>query len=943
MTNKHTFRPSQYHLPPFRRAPIAAAIIGIGLLAAGQSHAAPTVAELQAEVARVLAENAQLKQALAAQGVQTSAPAPASAPAVAAAPTEEPQSLDTITVRGHQKIEALKEVPLSVSVVSGAELDRELSQDLSAITKRGANITFNQNNTRGASLSVRGLGKRSFTETQDPSVGVIVDGVSYGLSQLANFDFYDVESVAVTRGPQGTLGGKGASSGTVTVNTNRPSFYPSADYQLTFGQRDTLIAKANLGGSVIDDLLAWRGSFVADRSRGYYTNNFDSNYSLYNKNRISGRAQFLFTPTSTFNARLAIDLEPHAPQVQNGLTFYKNQPDRFADGSLTDPSGTTTRAKLTGFTNAAGVFTGGRAWFAGRDFNGKPYTYVDNYIGEDRLNFNENQGQTVHTKGLALDLNWDLGSHTLNAITANRNYSFDAHNDEGTPFDINRNGGGGVVYHQFSQEIALKSKPGGALDYTAGLYYLQTEDDIASKAGWGSDAGAWFATTAQYNTLDRSAGLNRGAGLALLRDSLADAATRADTWVNTRSSAAFGNALWHITEAASLTAGLRYTLEDRSTTDTKFVSANGAGAALNPVAVRGVALGGFDSGASGALAGGNSAAQLALADAVANRYFGVPLGVNPGDAYAALSSAQLLQVAAAKAVRAGQIGQLIGGVTSRYKDNLYTAVLSPSYRISERFTTYASWQYGERSGSALNVNGVTANARPEATSAFEIGLKSSLLNNTLIVNADLFLVNIRDYQSTVRVVDEFTTQTNIANGQANPLAYVTAQGNVPKVRAKGLEFDGVYTGIKNLSLRFSGAYNDARYISFAAAAKPDELAYLSANFVDQSNLRLPGSAKWTGNVGAEYRVPVFGDRQFHASFNTAFTSRFNNTDTLSSYGWVPGNSLTDLSIGLATKSAFDVSVVVKNAFDNRVHEAAWASYAPNPYPRWFGVTVSGKL
>jgi iron complex outermembrane receptor protein len=941
MSKTHNVLPNH-----FRAAPLAAAVVAaLGLLAAGPLHAAdaPTIADLQAEIARVLAENAKLKQALAAQAQTGSAAAPvapaaeaqAPAPAVAAA-EEEPQALGAVTVRGKKKIELLKDVPLSISVVSGAELDRELAQDLSAITKRSAGIQFNQNNTRGASLSIRGLGKRTFTETQDPSVGMVVDGVSYGLSQLANFDFYDVDSVDVTRGPQGTLGGKGASSGVVSVNTRRPSFYPSADYQITYGQRDTLIAKANLGGPIIDDLLAWRGSFVVDRGRGYYVNNFDTNYSLYNKNRVSGRTQFLFTPTADFNVRVSFDLEPHAPQVQNGLTFYKNQPDRFADGSLTDPSGITARAKLTGFTNATGVYTPGRAWFAGRDFNGTPYTYDKNYIGDNNLNFNENQGQTVHNKGGQIDLTWNVANHTLSSITATRKYSFDAHNDEGTPFDINRNGGGGVDYQQFSQEFKLKSKPGGAFDYVTGLFYLKTDDDIASKTGWGSDAGAWFATAAQYNTLDRNAGTNRGSGLALLKDSLDDAILKGDTVVHTKSTAIYGNATWHATDAISLTGGLRLTHEDRNTTDTRFLTANGAGAALNPVAVRGVQLGGFNSTAAGALAAGNSAAQLALADAVANRYFGAA-------SYGALTTAQLAQVAAAKALRAAQVGQLISGITSYYNDNLTTATLSPSYRFNDNVTGYTSWQYGEKSGSALNVNGQSANVRPEKTNAFEVGLKSSLLNNTLIVNADLFQMNIRDYQSTVRVVDDFTTQTNIANGQANPIAYLTAQGNVPKARARGLELDAVYSGIQNLSIRVSGAYTDARYVSFPQAAKPDELGYLTAAYVDQSGLTLPGVAKWTGNVGAEYRAPVWADKQFHTSFNTAFTSRYNNSDTLSSYGYVPGNAITDFAIGLSTKSGFDVSLIVKNLTDNRKHEPAWGSYAPNPYPRWYGLTFSGKL
>jgi iron complex outermembrane receptor protein len=925
----------------FRAAPLTAAVAAALALMSGAALAAdaPSVADLQAEIARVLAENARLKQALAAQGGAAAAPAPepVSAP-VAAAPAaeEEPQALGAITVRGKKKIELLKDVPLSVSVVTGAELDRELAQDLSAITKRSAGIQFNQNNTRGASLSIRGLGKRSFTETQDPSVGMVVDGVAYGLSQLANFDFYDVDSVDVVRGPQGTLGGKGASSGVVSVNTKRPSFYPSADYQVTYGQRDTLIAKANISGPIIDDLLAWRGSFVVDRSRGYYTNNFDTNYSLYNKNRVSGRTQFLFTPSADFNARVSFDLEPHAPQVQNGLTFYKNQPERFADGSLTDASGTTTRAKLTGFTNAAGVYTAGRAWFAGRDFNGTPYTYDANYIGDNNINFNENQGQTVHNKGGQIDLTWNLANHTLTSVTATRKYSFDAHNDEGTPYDINRNGGGGVDYKQISQEFKLKNKPGGAVDYVAGLYYLKTDDDIASKTGWGSDAGAWFATTAQYNTLDRNAGVNRGAGLALLKDALDDAIAKGDTVVHTKSSAIYGNATWHTTDQLSLNGGLRLTHEDRNTTDTRFLTAYGAGAALNPVSVRGVALGGFNSTSTGALAAGNTAAQTALADAVAARYFGAA-------SYGALTTAQLAQVAAAKSLRAGQIGQLISGITSRYNDKLWTGTLGPSYRFSDNVTGYASWQHGEKSGSALNVNGLSANVRPEKTNAFELGLKSTVLNNTLVLNADIYQMNIRDYQSTVRVVDEFTTQTNIANGQANPIAYVTAQGNVPKARARGLELDAVYSGIQNLSIRVAAAYTDARYISFAQAAKPDELAYLPGAYIDQSGLQLPGVAKWTGNLGAEYRAPVWGDKQFHTSFNTAFTSRYNNTDTLSSYGVVPGNAVTDFAIGLGFKGGFDVSLIVKNLTDNRKHEPAWVSYSPNPYPRWYGLTFSGKL
>jgi iron complex outermembrane receptor protein len=948
-------RRQQQFLPDRSSSLRAAVLLAMALPISAIAAETRSATEIEGEVARLEQQLLEQRQALDARKAQDAATA-STAPS-GAAKLEDSAQLGKVVVRRRSNREQLNDVPLSVSVVTGEELNRELSLDLNSITRRSASIQFNQNNTRGASLSIRGLGKRSFTETQDPSVGLVVDGVSYGLTELGNFDFYDIESVEVQRGPQGTQGGKGGSAGLVTLQTRRPSFERSADLQLTFGQRDAVLAKANLGGAIIDDLLAWRGSFIADRGRGFYASDYDPNYSFYNRNRLGGRVQFLLTPTHNLTARVSVDLEPKAPQVENGLTFRHDQPVTFADGSLTDPNGTAARARLAGFTNANGIFTDARSLFLNRSFsaNGEPHAnYTIGDYNAERLLQDQNQGQTVTNKGASTEINYDAGSHLITSITGWRAYSFDAHNDEGTPFDINRNGGGGVNYRQFSQEIRVSSVPGELLDYSGGAFYLGTNDTIASKTGWGSDAGAWLATNAQYNALERNAGLNRGAGTALLKDSLDDAYTYAATRVQTKSSALFGQINWHLSTALDLLTGLRVTHEDRETSDDKILSSNGVGAALNPVAVRGVSLGGFNSTTTGTVAPGligagtssnlgflNTAdpTQRVLANAVAQRYFGV-------SSYDALTGAQAAQVANAKAVRAAAIGALSSGVESTYKDDLLTALITPSYKINKNLTAYTSWQYGEKSGSALNVNFVAANVKPERTSAFELGLKSVLLDGQLILNGDVYHMDIRDYQTAARVVDEFTTQTNIDNGQANPIAYVTAQANVNRVTAQGVEVDSFYSGLPHTTIRLSGAYTDAKYKDFRNAAFPEELAYLSTAqnpYTDQSGLVLPGISKWTFNVGAEYRLPVWGDRELHASFNTSYNGRFNNSDLLSSYGWVSAYSRTDVAAGITTAGGIDVSLIARNVFDNRDHEAGWLSYSPYPYPRWAGVSISGKL
>ncbi|UOA10108.1 TonB-dependent receptor plug domain-containing protein [Methylobacter sp. S3L5C] len=926
-------------------------------------HKVDVVNELQAENARLREQLEQLQAAQKVGATSGTGAIPATsatstigaetpdaattepAEVVAQAEVEETKDLGEVVVSGRRAkplLEKLHDVKQSESIISGKDLDKQLVQDLGGITRRASNVQFNQNNTRGASLSVRGVGKRSFTETQDPSVGITVDNVSYGLSQLANFSFYDVDNAVVTRGPRGTEGGLSASSGKVIITSKAPTFTPTADLSVAYGQQETLVIKGALGGAVVDDLLAWRGSFIVDKAKGYYGQEYDSNYSLYNRDRLSGRMQLLFTPTSTITTRLMADFEPKQPQLQNGLNFYHAQPQNYANGSLVDPNGAGSLAstRLYGFTNTSGAFTGPRAYFQGRGFN------WNDYIGGEARKtvwFDQNKGQTVSNQGASLQTDWSVADHVLSSITAVRQYRFDAHNDEYTPFDINVDNGGGVNYSQYTQEIKIKNNLGGFFDYKAGLFGMKTNDTIDSKNGWGSDAGAWFATNAQYNILDKNAGTNRGAGLALLKDSLQDARVKQATKVSTLSGAIFGEGELHFTDKFSLIPGLRVTKEHRETADNRIVTANGAGSALNPVAVRGVQTGGFNSNATGVL-GANSATQLQLADSVANRYFGTAITNTAGAAYNSLTAAQKTQIGTAKTVRANQIGQLYNTANSEYDAVLFTGQFTPTYKINDDLTTYVSWQYGQKSGSAIVTNGLPDTVKPEETNAAELGLKSFWLDKKVIVNVDTFIMDIKNYQQTVQVVDQFSTNQNIANGVVNPLAYTAAQGNVNKVRVHGVELDSVFNLIPDLSLRLNGAYNIAKYVDYKNAAKPEELAYLPGSFVDMSGKTLPGASKWSFVVGADYSKPFYNKYVFHTSVTTNFQSGYNNTDNLSVYGTTNPRSLTDLAVGVGTKNnILDASFIVKNLFNNNEHEQGWNSYSPYPYPVWYGVQLSAKM
>ncbi|MDO9596533.1 MAG: TonB-dependent receptor [Azoarcus sp.] len=855
----------------------------------------------------------------AAAGTTSTGPEAAQADLV-----EEPQALDTVVVRSRNRIERLQDVPLSVSVVTGTELDRTGTSDIAEITQRVGNISLNRGNQRTSSLSIRGIGKQGQTEAQDPSVGVIVDGVNYAYNALtSSYNFHDVEAVEVTRGPQGTLLGKNTSLGVINVVTRKPSFTPSADYSLTFGERDRLVGKLAAGGPVVDGLLAWRGSFVVEKGQGDINNRDNRNITYQNIDRASGRVQFLLTPSPDFSARLAFELVPRAGETTNGRSINTPTPTRYADGSV-NTLGTDASTRL------------GRRWFTQQS----TYNYLNNYLDNDSVNNDTVRPLVTGSRGASAELNWNLGDHTLTSITAFRDYHFDATNDDGTPFDIYRNAGGfWNDYRQISQELRLSSNTGGFVDYQAGLYLMKVDNNVEYRRKWGNDAGAWFATTAQYNRLDAD-----GAGRYLMQNSLdrllmAYNSPTGDQTIENKSAAIFGQANWHLSEPLTLTTGIRFTREDRRNTGSTFIRDNGNGSELNPVEVNGVQLGGFDSTANGSL-GTNTAAQLGLADQVANKYFGTAITATPGAAYGSLTAAQRQQVADAKRIRASAIGVVFNKTEAEpFKEIQPAFVISPTYKVNENLNLYTSWQYGEKAGISQLTNGVSNKIDGEKTNSFEVGFKSALLDKTLILNANLYLTKIKDYQQSVRVFDEYNSLL------AGETRYATATGNVPKVQSKGVEFDGVYAGIRNTTIRFSGAYTDARYKDFPNAAQPAENGFAGADpYRDLSGKTLPGASKFTFNIGADYRRPVLGDKEFHVSFNTAYNTSYNSDNSLSSYSKVPGKSVTDVAIGLGARNkSYDLSLLVKNVFDDdTVQSQTWNSYVP-ANPRWFGLMFSGKL
>jgi len=921
---------SQSNPPPFRLSPIAAGILSLALITTGTAYAADDqkVSALEQEVARLKAELEKSQRELAAQkgsqsSVQTESAAQGAEPQVATGNevvSEESANLDSVVVKGRKKtvLEKVKDVPASVSIVGGEELENLQATNITEVLRRVGNVNFNYGNSRTGSLTLRGITTGS-SDQIDPSIGTLLDGVSIAYTPLVNgYIFTDIDTVDVTRGPQGTTGGKASNIGRITFKTRAPTFIPEAQVSQTFGDWNTLKTSGAVGGPVVDGLLAWRGSFVREQADGPFKNKFpdlEGRTSYQNVDRTFGRVQFLLTPTDTFNAKLSLELQPRGDEFVNGNTVRHPEPTRFSDGVLRPAAAVDVAYKK--YAN--------RDWFNRSPTTWNPSTDYYRYM----TNTDNNGAIRTGSKGATINLDWTVAGHLLESITGYRGHWFSAANDEGTPYDITKSGGYITDYSQLSQEFRISSEKGGFVDYTAGVYLLKTDNDSNSRTRYGNDAGAFQASDAQYNLLNAT-----GTGQSLLRDSLNLAYKNTRTYVENTSTAIYGQADWHLSEPLTLTTGYRISREDRQTAQGIYLADKGVGADFNEA---------FGNSATTA---GPTAAGTAAADRLAAKYFGA------GSTYASIGVPNQNLLLNAARIRNSTLQPasfyLTKNADKAWKGDISSANVSLANKFNENFTVYGTLQYGEKAGiSQIDTAGKSSLIDKERTTGYELGFRSWLLNKTLILNADVFLNDIKDFQTTVALEDPVATAAfrlaNPAISAADSVQYQSVVGNLPGVRVKGIELDAAYTGFSNLSLRIAASYNDARYSDDAFLAKPSEINS-TAPFQRYYNAKgdtLNNAPKISYNLSADYRLPVFGNKVFHAGGNYNYRSSYQVSP--SSYDEIDAYGLLDLAVGLGRKDGlFDANFIVKNAFNQSYHVDGFASYTPS-LPRWVGVVFSTRL
>lgn len=232
------------------------------------------------------------------------------------AKSAQPQGLNEIVVTAERRVMDVQRTPIAVSVVSGQQLTETHTATIQDLETQVPGLSYTQNGFT-SNINLRGLGNTATSPNITTGVAVFHDGLYQPEAILLNTPFYDIASVEVLRGPQGTIVGQNSTGGALQVNSRNPEIEGGVGGFVdgTYGN----FAERRLMGAVnlpISSTWAARVAFNVERRHSFFTNlgpnePVGTDEQPANPGKLAEenvRVGLLWEPSSSFSALLKAEL-----------------------------------------------------------------------------------------------------------------------------------------------------------------------------------------------------------------------------------------------------------------------------------------------------------------------------------------------------------------------------------------------------------------------------------------------------------------------------------------------------------------------------------------------------------------------------------------------------------------------------------------------------------
>ena len=429
--------------------------------------------------------------------------------------------LEEIVVTAQKREQNIQDVPISISRLSGQRLASKFTggEDILALASTVPGLHVESSNGRLAPrFYMRGLGNADFTQAASQPVSIVFDEIPMEKAVLKSFPLFDLDDIEVIRGPQGTLFGRNTTAGIIKFDSRRPTEETEGYIKASGGNKGTINVEGAIGGTLVENTLMARVSFLTQNRSDWINNAYTGeNDAIGGFNIFAGRIQLLWTPNDNFTAWIM-----HQHQDQDGNAASAFRANVFDKGSN----------KLNENYDRNTV------WFDGGD----------------------NNPTLVKSHGTTVKLDWEVGNHTFTSITSYQDVydrlargdidggygcflSFlgicpegpsgppsTPYNPAASPFVINLDTGSEVDVEQITQEIRIASNLDGPFNYQFGAFYF--EDEFTGIAKNQNGLATEFVVGSTSNIENT-------------------------TW------AVFGQGSFNVSEQVTLTAGVRYTDDEK--------------------------------------------------------------------------------------------------------------------------------------------------------------------------------------------------------------------------------------------------------------------------------------------------------------------------------------------------------------------------------------------
>ncbi len=682
---------------------------------------------------------------------------PSLAQTAAAAPAKSGSVIEELVVTAQKREEAIQDVPIAVSAFSQDSLEKAKIDGGPNLQLAIPNVAFSKGNFTGFNFQIRGVGSKLVAASGDAGTGIHLNNVPLTASNLFEAEFYDVERVEVLRGPQGTLYGRNATGGVVNVMTAKPVDHFTANIKGELGNFNTQKVRGMLNVP-LGDKLAVRvaGSLL---KRDGFGKNLVTGNNIDDRDLYAVRTTVSFNPSDKFSSYLMwehFQEDDSRSRVGKqycvkdtgaaGMPYSTNatistfqhgflsqgclETSVYAPGALGTPNSSATLGGLLG--NLSGLITGDA--YAGkmqstnlRDIESlkDPIYRAKTDVGTFQMAYDLTSdlkltSLTGYSKGSIFsraDYNRVAPINTLNATPLSPGGVFNdpqvGSSNKFATFDISS-----ADSKQWSQELRLQSGYSGPLNFNIGAIALDYKSD-SDYYVFGNTLTAY----AQVSNGGKACAINTPTCIYIDPNSTptGDGHNYYDnrTPYHLKSTAAFGEVYYELSDNFKLTGGLRYTHDRKQTTTLPVVL----------------------------LAPGSG---------------------HPIDAVTPIQIADFKEM------------------TGRFGFDW-----KPALSMTDRSLVYAFYSRGYKAGgmnppqsAASALAAVKTTFDPEFVSSFEVGMKNTMLDGSLILNATVFHYDYTGYQVS-KIVNRTSVNENI------------------DAKIQGLELESIWEPINHLRFNAS--------------------------------------------------------------------------------------------------------------------------------------------